>query len=146
MSSSQPEPQPQSASSSSSPRKPRRQRGTRETLIAIVLGFEAIVVGLGALTMLGLKALDFLQALVGGGLVILILVAAVVWARFTAGLVLGWLAQAIILASGFIAGAMFVVGVVFTAIWVFALVQGARIDRANNSHNDRNATGEDNAR
>ena len=142
MSSSPSQPHPRSVSR----RSPRRQRGTRETLIAIVLGFEAIVVGLGALTMLGLKALDFVQALVGGGLVILILLAGILWARFTAGLVLGWVAQAVILASGFIAGAMFVVGVVFTAIWVFALVQGTRIDRANNSHNEIHATGEDNAR
>ena len=135
-----------SPGSSPSPRKRRRQRGTRETLIAIVLGFEAIVVGLGALTMLGLKAIDFTQALVGGGLVIVILLAGILWARFAAGLVLGWVAQAIIVASGFIAGAMFVVGVVFTAIWVFALVQGTRIDRANNSHNELHATGEDNTR
>ena len=114
MSSSPSQPHPRSAS----PRSPRRQRGTRETLISLV----------------------------GGGLVILILLAGILWARFTAGLVLGWVAQAVIMASGFIAGAMFVVGVVFTAIWVFALVQGTRIDRANNSHNEIHATGEDNAR
>ena len=75
-------------------RTPRRQRGTRESLMAIVLGFEAIVVGLGALTLLGLRALDFVQALVGGGLVIAVLIAGALLARFTVGLVLGWIAQA----------------------------------------------------
>ncbi len=138
MSSTQPQPNGQSR------RTPRRQRGTRESLMAIVLGFEAIVVGLGALTLLGLKALDFVQALVGGGLVIAVLIAGALLARFTVGLVLGWIAQAIVVASGFITGAMFVVGAVFTAMWVYALVQGGRIDRARNLRNNGHATREDN--
>jgi hypothetical protein len=40
-------------------------------------------------------------------------------------------------------GAMFVVGIVFTAMWVFALVQGARIDQTKKSNNQAQATGED---
>lgn len=138
MSSTQPQPNGQSR------RTPRRQRGTRESLMAIVLGFEAIVVGLGALTLLGLKALDFVQALVGGGLVIAVLIAGALLARFTVGLVLGWIAQAVVVASGFITGAMFVVGAVFIAMWVYALVQGGRIDQARNIRNDGHATREDN--
>ena len=138
MSSTQPQPHGQPR------RTPRRQRGTRESLMAIVLGFEAIVVGLGALTLLGLRALDFVQALVGGGLVIAVLIAGALLARFTVGLVLGWIAQAVVVASGFITGAMFVVGAVFTAMWVYALVQGGRIDRARNLRNNGHATREDN--
>ena len=138
MSSTQPQPNAQPR------RTPRRQRGTRESLMAIVLGFEAIVVGLGALTLLGLRALDFVQALVGGGLVIAVLIAGALLARFTVGLVLGWIAQAVVVASGFITGAMFVVGAVFTAMWVYALVQGGRIDRARNLRNNGHATREDN--
>lgn len=127
-------------------RSPRRERGIRESLVAIVLGFEAIVVGLGALTMLGLKSIDLLQAIVGGGIVIVILVAGALLARFTVGLVLGWIAQAAIVATGFIAGAMFVVGVVFTAMWVFALVQGARIDQTKKSQSTTPPPGKDTAR
>ena len=138
MSSTQPQPNGQPR------RTPRRQRGTRESLMAIVLGFEAIVVGLGALTLLGLRALDFVQALVGGGLVIAVLIAGALLARFTVGLVLGWIAQAVVVASGFITGAMFVVGAVFTAMWVYALVQGGRIDRARKLRNKGHATREDN--
>jgi hypothetical protein len=141
VSSSQAQPQPRGAG-----RPARRQRGIRESLVAIVLGFEAIVVGLGALTMLGLKAIDIVQATVGGGLVIVILVAGALLARFTAGIVLGWLAQAAIMATGFIAGAMFVVGVVFTAMWVFALVQGARIDQTKKSQSTTPPPGKDTAR
>lgn len=136
MSDSQPQPKRSS-------RAPRRVRGIRESLVAIVLGFEAIVVGLGALTMLGLKSISLVQAIVGGGLVIAVLVFGAVLARFTVGLVLGWLAQAAVMASGFIVGAMFVVGIVFTAMWVYALVQGARIDQAKKSRNSMQPDGED---
>ena len=142
MSSSRPEsdPQPQAKRVA---RSPRRVRGIRESLAAIVLGFEAIVVGLGALTMLGLKAIDLTQAIVGGGIVIAVLIAGALLARFTVGLVLGWLAQVAVVATGFIVGAMFVVGIVFTAMWVFALVQGARIDQTKKSNNQAQANGED---
>jgi hypothetical protein len=52
-----------------SSRAPRRARGIRESLVAIVLGFEAIVVGLGALTMLGLKSITVFgeEGVVAGG-------------------------------------------------------------------------------
>jgi fatty acid desaturase len=136
MSGSQPQPKRFS-------RPPRRVRGIRESLVAIVLGFEAIVVGLGALTMLGLKAIDLTQAIVGGGIVVAVLIAGALLARFTFGLVLGWLAQAAVMATGFIVGAMFVVGIVFTAMWVYALVQGARIDQAKKSRNNMQPDGED---
>ena len=124
-------------------RAPRRVRGIRESLVAIVLGFEAIVVGLGALTMLGLKSISLVQAIVGGGLVIAVLIVGAMLARFTVGLVLGWLAQAAVMATGFIVGAMFVVGIVFTAMWVYALVQGARIDQARKFRNSTPPDGED---
>jgi len=124
-------------------RAPRRVRGIRESLVAIVLGFEAIVVGLGALTMLGLKSITLVQAIVGGGLVIAVLIAGALLARFTVGLVLGWLAQAAVMATGFIVGAMFVVGIVFTAMWVYALVQGAKIDQFKKSRNSTSPDGED---
>jgi len=110
----------------------RRDRGVRESLMAIVLGFEALVVGLGALTVFGLKALEPVPAFVGGGLVIAVLVAAVLVARYTAGVVLGWIAQAAVIASGFLVGAMFAVGIVFVAMWIFALVRGAKIDQSRN--------------
>jgi hypothetical protein len=100
--------------------------------MAIVLGFEAIVVGLGALTVFGLKALEPVPAFVGGGLVIVVLVAAALFARYTAGIVLGWIAQAAVMASGFLVGAMFAVGLVFVGMWIFALVRGARIDQSRN--------------
>jgi hypothetical protein len=122
---------------------PRRVRGIRESLVAIVLAFEAIVVGLGALTMLGLKSIDLVQAIVGGGLVIAVLIAGALLARFTFGIVLGWLAQAAVMATGFIVGAMFVVGIVFTAMWVYALVQGGRVDRAKKARNSGQSDGED---
>ena len=106
----------------------RRTRTIRETLIAIVLGFEAIVVGLGALVIFGLKAVTPVQAFVGGGVIVLGLIAAIFMARWPSGVWLGWLLQVVVIMSGFLVGAMFVVGIVFTAMWIFALVQGDKID------------------
>lgn len=106
----------------------RRKRSVREILMTIVLGFEAIVVGLGALVVFGLKALPPLQAFVGGGLIVAGLVVAILLARWPWGMWVGWLLQVVVVLTGFLVGAMFVVGIVFTAMWIFALVQGAKID------------------
>ena len=43
--------------------------------------------------------------------------------------VLGWALQVLILASGFLNPAMFVVGAIFGGMWAYCMVVGARIDR-----------------
>lgn len=107
---------------------PRRTRSVKELLIAVVLGFEAIVVGLGALVVFGLKAVTPVQAFVGGGVVVAGLIAAILLSRWPSGVWLGWLLQVVVIMTGFLVGAMFVVGIVFTGMWIFALVQGGKID------------------
>lgn len=110
----------------------RRTRSVKELLITIVLGFEAIVVGLGALVVFGLKAVPPLQAFVGGGVIVAGLIAAILLARWPIGTWLGWLLQVLVMLTGLLVGAMFVVGIVFTAMWIFALVQGGKIDKQRN--------------
>lgn len=110
----------------------RRTRSVKELLITIVLGFEAIVVGLGALVVFGLKAVPPLQAFVGGGVIVAGLIAAILLARWPIGTLLGWLLQVLVMLTGLLVGAMFVVGIVFTAMWIFALVQGGKIDKQRN--------------
>lgn len=110
----------------------RRTRSVKEFLITIVLGFEAIVVGLGALVVFGLKAVPPLQAFVGGGVIVAGLIAAILLARWPIGTWLGWLLQVLVMLTGLLVGAMFVVGIVFTAMWIFALVQGGKIDKQRN--------------
>ena len=110
-------------------RRPRSQRSTRASLGQIVLGFEVIVVGLASLVAMGLGALPVGLALGGGAaLVSLMLIAVGLIPRYTWAFGLGWAAQAIIVASGFVLQMMFLLGIVFTAIWTYAMITGARLD------------------
>jgi len=110
-------------------RRPRAPRSTRASLAQIVLGFEVIVVGLASLVAMGLGALPVGLALGGGAaLDILMLIAVALIPRYSWSFGLGWAAQAIIVASGFVLQMMFLLGIVFTAIWTYAMITGARLD------------------
>jgi hypothetical protein len=108
-------------------------RSVQRSLGSIVLGFELVMVFLGALVIFGLRALPEgmppYYALIGGGAVLVLTVIAIGLLRFRLGIVLGWLIQAIVIASGFIVGMMFIVGLIFTAIWTYCMIVGARLDR-----------------
>jgi hypothetical protein len=93
------------------------------------LGFEVIVVGLASLVAMGLGALPVGLALGGGAaLVILMLIAVSLIPRYSWAFGLGWAVQAIIVSSGFVLQMMFLLGIVFTAIWTYAMITGARLD------------------
>ena len=49
--------------------------------------------------------------------------------RSRLGLPLGWLCQALTIASGLVVGTMFIVGAIFLGLWVLCLVQGAKVER-----------------
>lgn len=111
----------------------RRPRGLREKLGSVVLGFEAIVVGLGGLTIFGLKALpDAIPdwwGIVGGAVVaVAMLVTAGLLAR-PGGIVLGWVLQAIVLASAVLVPTMLIIALIFGGMWTYAMVVGGRADR-----------------
>ncbi len=107
----------------------RRQRSVTELLTSVVLGFESIVIFLAALVIFGLKDLPPIVALVGGWSLALVMILTVLILRYRAGIVVGWVLQAVVIAAGFIQGAMFFVGIVFVAAWTFAIVAGARLER-----------------
>lgn len=111
--------------------RPRRQRSLRELLGSIVLGFELLVVFLGALVLFGLHALPAWLALGGGAALIVLMILAIGLLRNTAGVVLGWLAQLVLVAAGLLVPAFFIVGAIFTAMWVYCMIAAARIDRNN---------------
>jgi hypothetical protein len=50
--------------------------------------------------------------------------------RFNWAFVLGWILQLIVVAAGFLVPAFFIVGVIFTGMWTYAMVTGAKLDRA----------------
>jgi len=111
--------------------RPRRQRSLRESLGSIVLGFELLVVFLGALVLFGLKSLPAAVALGGGAALIVLMILAIALLRNTVGVVLGWIVQLVLVAAGLLVPAFFIVGAIFTAMWAYCMIAAARIDRNN---------------
>ncbi|MDP9735856.1 MULTISPECIES: DUF4233 domain-containing protein [unclassified Curtobacterium] len=120
-------------------RKPRPQRGARESLLAITLGLEAVMFFFPMLVVYGKGTLSPLAAFGGGILAIIVLAAASRLTGKRAGVWFGWLLQAAILATGFIEPFMFAVGAVFLALWVFCFVKGGQLDRQNAAFRDAQA-------
>ncbi|WP_308464861.1 DUF4233 domain-containing protein [Rathayibacter soli] len=110
--------------------RPQR-RSARQSLGQIVLGFEFVVVFLGALVAFGLKAVPPAIALGGGGALVVIMLATVGLLRYRWGFALGWALQVIVIASGFLVSMMFIVGAIFTGMWAYAMITGERLDRTN---------------
>ena len=97
-------------------------------MCAAVLAFEAIVIALSVPVMITVTGVDRGPALASGlGLAGLALVTAGLL-RFRWAYALGWLVQVGALALGFVTGAMFVVGGLFGALWVLAIVLGRRVE------------------
>lgn len=111
-------------------RRPRRRRSVTESLLSIVLGLEAILVFFVMLTAFGLKALPPAAAFGGGAALIVALVLGASLLRFRWGVWLGWLLQAVLVATGTILPVMFVVAAVFVAIWIYCFVRGRQLDNA----------------
>lgn len=109
-------------------RKPRRERSVTESLLSIVLVLEVILVFFVALTAFGLKAVEPATAFVGGAVLVVVLIATTRLLRFPWGVWLGWVMQAVILATGFLLPIMFLVGAVFLALWIYCFVRGRQID------------------
>jgi hypothetical protein len=124
-----PAPEPAPRPGRSGRARPRRARSTQESLGAIVLGFEVIVVFLAALVAFGLRSIPPVTALVGGGVLILIMLVTLGLLRFRWGFAVGWAVEIAIVATGFVLPAMFVVGGFFALLWAYCMIQGSRIDR-----------------
>ncbi len=112
-------------------------RHTRESLASIVLTFEIVVVFLAARVIWGLSredggafGLPTWVPLAAGGVVILGLVLTIPLLRYEWAYVLGWALQALLILSGLLNPAMFVVGALFGGMWAYCMIAGGRIDRA----------------
>ena len=101
----------------------------RSRLAATCLALEAFLVFFA--TLVASTLVDLPRGTiwaVGGALVLACLVAAGL-ARRPVGLVIGWVLQVLVLATGFWVPAMFFMGALFVAMWVWLLAIGSRIDR-----------------
>ncbi|MFC5338235.1 DUF4233 domain-containing protein [Leucobacter denitrificans] len=107
------------------------QRSTRKALASIVLGFELIIVVLIGLTIFGLGLTDprWLGLVIGGTLAVLCIISLGLLRVGEVGIVLGWITHALMLATAFILPTALFVGAVFTALWVYCIVRGGKIDR-----------------
>lgn len=102
-------------------------------MLATVLGSQAIVIGLATLVARGQAAADRAgtdgrNLVVGLALAGLCLLGAALM-RGRVGVTVGWLVQLLSLLSGFVVGTMFIVGLIFLALWVGSMVSGQRVDR-----------------
>ncbi|MGF3055088.1 DUF4233 domain-containing protein [Microbacterium sp. YY-01] len=124
--------------------RPRPARTLTQKLGSVVLGFEAIVVGLGGLTVYGLKALPEGVApwwgIVGGAVVGIAMVVTAGFVGTRAGVITGWVLQVIVALSAFLVPAMLIVALVFGGMWVYAMIVGARVDRGGSSSGSNTAS------
>ena len=81
------------------------------------------------LTAFGLKAVPPVTAFVGGGVLIVLLVLVAGLLRYRWGVWLGWLLQAVLVATGILLLVMYFIGAGFAAIWVYCFIKGRQIDR-----------------
>lgn len=114
--------------------RPRRQRTLTESLLTIVLGLEAVLVFFVALTVFGLHALPPMAAFGGGASLVVLLILATRIVRYPWGVWVGWVLQAVLLATGTLLPALYIAAGFFVAMWVFCFVRARQIDRANSSH------------
>lgn len=125
-----------------SPREPRvrRRRGAAESLGAIVLGFESIVVFLGGLVLFGLRALpegiEPWWGIVCGAVLAVLMVLLSGMLRHRWAIAAGWALQFVLALGGFFEPALVVVAVIFGAMWGYATIKGAALDRRNAAPTD----------
>ena len=104
-------------------------RSPRRMMCASVLGFECIVLGLVTPVLITVEGMDTGLALfIGLGLAISALVVAGLL-RFEWAYYAGFAIQVAGLALGFIIPVMFVLGLIFGALWTAAYVLGRKIER-----------------
>jgi hypothetical protein len=105
-----------------------RDRSLRRMFAALVLSGEVLVVGFAALVAKDLADVPGRVVLTAAVALAALCVVAAGLLRSRAGYLLGWLVQLLLLASAFWVPMMGLVGVIFTAMWVAALVTGGRAD------------------
>ena len=104
-------------------------RSAQRSLCAAMLGFQAVVLFLSGVVLIGVADLGIGAALgIGFGLAAACIVVAGLLPRRWA-YALGWLIQVVSIGLGFVVPMMFFLGVVFAALWAGGYVVGAKIDR-----------------
>ncbi|HEY9499848.1 MAG TPA: DUF4233 domain-containing protein [Terrimesophilobacter sp.] len=111
--------------------KPRRTRTVSESLLSIALGLEAALMFFVTVTAFGLRVIPPAAAFGGGAALFVLLILAAWLLRFGWGVWVGWVLQAVVVATGFLLPLMFFVGAGFVAIWIYCFITGRRLDARN---------------
>lgn len=99
----------------------------RVVLLSLLI-FEVVVFGLAIPVMVLVSGVPAsTSAVFCGGAALLALVAAAMMRR-PVGYPLGWLTQLVAIALGLLTSAMYIVGVLFLALWVVTFVLGKRLE------------------
>lgn len=113
----------------------RRVRGAQESLAAVVLGFESIVVFLGGLTLYGLDevpaGIAAWWAIVAGAVLAVLMIATTGVLNRTWGIAAGWVWQIVLALGGILVPALAVVAIIFGAMYAYATIKGGALDRKN---------------
>jgi hypothetical protein len=114
-------------------RRPRRARGSAETLGSIVLGFESVIVFLAGLVIFGLRAvpapLEQWWGVVAGSVLAVLMVLTAGVLRHRWGIILGWSLQGVLALGAILVPAVLIVALVFGGMWAYATIKGAELDR-----------------
>lgn len=114
-------------------RRPRRQRSLTESLLSIVLGLEAILVFFIALTVFGLHALPPVEAFGGGAVLALLLALGTRVVRYPWGVWVGWVLQALLVATGVVLPVLYIAAAFFLALWIFCFIRARQLDPRTNA-------------
>lgn len=115
----------------------KKKRGSVKAMFAVsVLAMEAFIVFFATLAAYGILArgwdAPWQWLLVGGGSVLaVIFLLACGLVRRPGGYAIGWVLQFVLIATGFVLPAMFVVGALCALTWWYAVVKGTTMDREN---------------
>lgn len=104
-------------------------RDPKRAMAATVLVFEAVIVFFASLVAKDLSDLTTLQAVGGGAALAVVLVLTSGVLGRPGGYWVGSLLQVVVVATGVFLPVMLGVGLLFTGLWVAAVVIGTRIDR-----------------
>lgn len=110
------------------PRPVRRKKPARPQFTSTILLLEGVLVLFAALTAYGLRVLPVGVIWTVAGVMFLVFVLLSRMVTVPGGYIAGSIAQVLVLACGFVIPMMFLLGVVFIALWVSAYRLGGRID------------------
>lgn len=94
-----------------------------------MITFELLVIFLGSLVAFGLKVVPPVTAFVGGGAICVALLLSALLLPRRIGLIVGTLVHIAIVVTGVLLPAMYVVGGLFLALWLYCMYTGTKIDR-----------------